>query len=124
MLKLAHLPLLALGLVACGGEAEKPAEAPKPAEAAKPPEAAKPAAPPEPAAIPAPADVAAPPADAIKTPSGLAYKVLTPGDRQDASTTVAASDGHRALHGLDHRRQDVRQHRRPRPAHQLRPRRA
>lgn len=79
MLKLVHLPLLALGLVACGGEAEKPAEAPKPAEAAKPPEAAKPAAPPEPAAIPAPADVAAPPADAIKTPSGLAYKVLTPG---------------------------------------------
>ena len=29
--------------------------------------------------IPAPADVAAPPADAIKTPSGLAYKVLTVG---------------------------------------------
>src|SRR5204862_2897794 len=26
-----------------------------------------------------PADVAAPPADATKTPSGLAYKVLTPG---------------------------------------------
>ncbi len=29
--------------------------------------------------IPAPADVAAVPADAIKTPSGLAYKVLTVG---------------------------------------------
>ena len=29
--------------------------------------------------IPAPADVAAPPADAIKMPSGLAYKVLTVG---------------------------------------------
>ena len=29
--------------------------------------------------IPAPADVAAPPADAIKTESGLAYKVLTVG---------------------------------------------
>jgi FKBP-type peptidyl-prolyl cis-trans isomerase len=30
-------------------------------------------------AIPAPPDVAAPPADAIRTPSGLASKVLTPG---------------------------------------------
>jgi peptidylprolyl isomerase len=30
--------------------------------------------------IPAPADVAAPPADANRTPSGLAYRVLTPGD--------------------------------------------
>ena len=32
-----------------------------------------------PADIPAPADVAAPPADAVKTASGLASKVLTPG---------------------------------------------
>ena len=31
------------------------------------------------ASIQAPADVAAPPADAVKTASGLAYKVLTPG---------------------------------------------
>src|SRR6476659_7366351 len=29
--------------------------------------------------IPAPPDVAAPPADAITTPSGLAYKILRPG---------------------------------------------
>jgi FKBP-type peptidyl-prolyl cis-trans isomerase len=29
--------------------------------------------------IPAPADVAAPPADATRTPSGIAFKVLTPG---------------------------------------------
>jgi peptidylprolyl isomerase len=34
---------------------------------------------PAPRTIPAPADVAAPPADAVKTPSGLATKVLTPG---------------------------------------------
>jgi peptidylprolyl isomerase len=34
--------------------------------------------PPAPASIPAPPDVAAPPADAIKTPSGLATKVLSP----------------------------------------------
>jgi peptidylprolyl isomerase len=29
--------------------------------------------------VPAPPDVAAPPADAMKTPSGLAYKVIKPG---------------------------------------------
>jgi FKBP-type peptidyl-prolyl cis-trans isomerase len=34
---------------------------------------------PAPASIPAPADVAAAPADAVKTPSSLATKVLTPG---------------------------------------------
>jgi FKBP-type peptidyl-prolyl cis-trans isomerase len=33
--------------------------------------------------IPAPADVAAPPADAVKTASGLATKVLTPGTGKD-----------------------------------------
>jgi FKBP-type peptidyl-prolyl cis-trans isomerase len=35
--------------------------------------------PPDPPAIPAPPDVAAPPADAVRTSSGLASKVLTPG---------------------------------------------
>jgi len=38
---------------------------------------------PFPNAPPAPADVAAPPADAAKTPSGLASKVLTPGTGKD-----------------------------------------
>ena len=38
---------------------------------------------PFPNAPPAPADVAAPPADATKTPSGLASKVLTPGTGKD-----------------------------------------
>ena len=33
--------------------------------------------------IPAPSDVAAPPADAVKTPSGLATKVITPGTGKD-----------------------------------------
>ena len=42
----------------------------------EPRESAPPAGPPP---IPAPADVAAPPADAQRTPSGLASKVLTPG---------------------------------------------
>jgi peptidylprolyl isomerase len=37
----------------------------------------------EPASIPAPADVAAPPADAKKTPSGLATKVLKAGTGKD-----------------------------------------
>ncbi|MCB9686285.1 MAG: FKBP-type peptidyl-prolyl cis-trans isomerase [Alphaproteobacteria bacterium] len=39
--------------------------------------------------IPAPADVAAPPADATKTESGLAYKVLTPGSGTEKPTKVA-----------------------------------
>jgi FKBP-type peptidyl-prolyl cis-trans isomerase len=39
--------------------------------------------PPLPNAIPAPADVAEPPADAEKTASGLASKVLTPGTGKD-----------------------------------------
>jgi len=38
------------------------------------------------APIPAPPDVAAPPADAQKTPSGLATKVLTPGGGKDHPT--------------------------------------
>lgn len=46
-----------------------------------PPEARRPPPGPQPRqeAIPAPADVAAPPADAQRTPSGLASKVLEPG---------------------------------------------
>ncbi len=76
-------------------EAEKPAEPTAPAEAAKPAEPAKeaavPAEPPQPGAIPAPADVAAPPADAQKTATGLASKVLQPGtsaDKPGATDTV------------------------------------
>jgi peptidylprolyl isomerase len=44
-----------------------------------------------PEAIPAPPDVAAPPADAVRTPSGLASKVLQPGRsnlRPTTSSTV------------------------------------
>ena len=59
--------------LACKGEAEVKTP-PKPA-----PAPAKPAPPPEPAQIPAPADVAATPADAQKTASGLASKVLQKG---------------------------------------------
>jgi FKBP-type peptidyl-prolyl cis-trans isomerase len=42
-----------------------------------------PAAPPEPKGLPAPSDVASAPADAKKTASGLALKVLTPGKGKD-----------------------------------------
>jgi len=80
-------------------EAQKPAAAPKPAAAkaaAAPAEkkmdTPKTAAPPQPAAqgdIPAPPDVAAPPADAEKTASGLASKVLSKGT---GTTHPAAAD--------------------------------
>ncbi len=53
-----------------------PAGAAEPAAGAKPAATAAAAAP---SAIPAPADVAAPPADAERTASGLASKVITPG---------------------------------------------
>src|SRR5947208_8237907 len=39
-----------------------------------------------PATLPAPPDVAAPPADATKTASGLATKVITPGSGKDHPT--------------------------------------
>ena len=42
----------------------------------------------QPGPIPAPSDVGVPPADAQKTASGLAYKILTPGD--GATKPVAA----------------------------------
>jgi peptidylprolyl isomerase len=58
---------------ACKREAEVKTP-PKPA-----PAPAKPAPPPEPAQIPAPADVAAAPADAVKSSTGLASKVLQKG---------------------------------------------
>jgi peptidylprolyl isomerase len=48
----------------------------------------------KPADIPAPPDVAAPPADAVKTASGLASKVLQPGNtniRPNADSTVTVN---------------------------------
>ena len=85
--------LLGLGLAACNtkteepvtkSEPEKPVATPPPAAtsaaAATPTVAAVTAAPSaDPKALPAPADVATPPADAKKTASGLATKILTPG---------------------------------------------
>jgi peptidylprolyl isomerase len=79
---------LLLGVTLLGGCNKRPETAPSSQEKAKPaasvaqPSAAPakaPARPPAPADIPAPADVAAPPADASKTPSGLASKVFSKG---------------------------------------------
>ena len=61
---------------------------PPPATDVRPPEATPPP-PPQPSGLPAPADVAAPPADAKKTPSGLASKVLA---RARARTTRAPTN--------------------------------
>ena len=73
---------LSLAIAACSGSAKK-SESEKNKTAAtaekldaKPDAAAAPAGPPQ---IPAPADVKAAPADAQKTASGLASKVITPG---------------------------------------------
>ena len=60
-----------------------------------------------PSTDPRAADVAAPPADATKTASGLATKVLTPGTGKDHPGEGRSRD--RPLHGVDDRRQDVRQ---------------
>jgi len=85
---------LLFGLVACNkpaepamkSEPEKPAAEATPAPAAETAAAtttatAAPSS--DPKALPAPADVATPPADAKKTASGLATKVLTPGKGKD-----------------------------------------
>jgi peptidylprolyl isomerase len=71
--------------VACKAEAEKkPAPAPTPPPVAAEKKAELP--PPDPNDIPAPADVAAPPADAEKTASGLASKVLQKGTGTEKPT--------------------------------------
>jgi peptidylprolyl isomerase len=84
----------ALALAACSqqpdttGAAKAPAEA-APTEAA---DAATAAIGPQP--IPAPADVAAAPADAVRTPSGLAYKVLRKGSGTAHPTGTSVVEVH------------------------------
>jgi peptidylprolyl isomerase len=84
----AILGLTLLATAACSGQAAAPPPGPAAAPPAPPaPVAARAAAvtphPVAPANLPAPADVAAAPADARKTKSGLASKVLTPGIGKD-----------------------------------------
>lgn len=88
----AFLPLLVLSLAACGDSSTPPDEktdeqAPmeEPSDKVKTPPAPKP-----PSEIPAPDDVAAPPADADKTESGLAYKVLSKGGGDDAKPVATS----------------------------------
>jgi FKBP-type peptidyl-prolyl cis-trans isomerase len=77
------LLLLLAGGGACdrSGSNKAPKETPPSAATTPPPPATPP--PPNPDDIPAPPDVKAPPADAEKTPSGLASKVLKPGTGKD-----------------------------------------
>jgi len=70
----AHLALVASLATACPSK-----EPPPPATPPAPPKADVKAPPPKPPGLPAPADVAAPPADAAKTESGLATKVIAAG---------------------------------------------
>jgi FKBP-type peptidyl-prolyl cis-trans isomerase len=76
--------VLCVALLAAGAcnktSEEKPAVPPPPAAQTPPPPPPKPA---PPAGLEAPADVAAAPADAVKTASGLASKVITPGQGKD-----------------------------------------
>jgi peptidylprolyl isomerase len=76
---------LLVGLIACGKEGS--GSAAQPAPDASPPAASTSApaasAAPTTTALPAPPDVDSPPADAKKTASGLASKVLTPGTGKD-----------------------------------------
>jgi FKBP-type peptidyl-prolyl cis-trans isomerase len=67
-----------LAAVACNKDTTA-APAPAVKEAAAPVASAAPATKPGPSDLPAPDDVAAPPASAVKTASGLASRVLTPG---------------------------------------------
>jgi peptidylprolyl isomerase len=87
--------LLLLAAGAACTKASPPKEAPPPAEnkpMTPPPPATPP--PPNPGDIPAPADVKAPPADAEKTASGLASKVLKPGTGKEHPTAADTVEVH------------------------------
>jgi peptidylprolyl isomerase len=85
-------------LLAAGAACEKsspPKQTPAPAEnkpMTPPPPPTPP--PPQPGDIPAPPDVKAPPADAQKTASGLASKVLTPGTGKEHPTAADTVEVH------------------------------
>jgi peptidylprolyl isomerase len=82
-------------LVAACSKSEPPAPAKASAPAAPTPPPPPPGPPPPaPGDLPAPPDVKAPPADAEKTPSGLAYKVLKPGTGKDKPTPADSVEVH------------------------------
>ena len=81
----AKITFASLLLFACAASCTGKDENKTASQPAKPP-----TAPPQPAMIPPPADVAAAPADAQKTESGLAYRVLKPGS---GAVKPTAADG-------------------------------
>ena len=86
MTKTTTITMLTLALLAAACSGEKPSATPPDETAAS--KGARGAS--RPAALPAPPDVSAPPADAERTPSGLASKVLErgSGSRHPAATSV------------------------------------
>jgi FKBP-type peptidyl-prolyl cis-trans isomerase len=96
---LAVLFVLSTGTACDKKESPPPAEAPAPAATPTPPPPPAPPTPPPPPPrnpddIPPPDDVKAPPADAKKTDSGLAYKVLTPGKGKQKPTLADSVEVH------------------------------
>lgn len=96
------LRTLALSLGVLGALALTPGCNPSKDAAPAKPADGKPADAGKPSDLPAPADVAAPPADATRTATGLAYKILTPGtgaehpakeDRVEVHYTGWTTDG-------------------------------
>ncbi len=95
------IPLLMMTLVGCDEPAGEEHETTTPATtpATTPTASEKPrddarAVPATTENIPAPADVAAPPADASKTESGLAYKVLSAGTGDEQPTELSTVEVH------------------------------
>jgi len=89
----ALLALLASGVACSKNEAPPPAPASTPTPPPPPPQPPPPP-PRNPDDIPPPDDVKAPPADATKTASGLAYKVLKPGTGKDKPTLADSVEVH------------------------------
>ena len=92
----ACLLLLGGATPACSRETKAPPKETPPSAATTPATPPPPPAPPPPNPddIPAPADVKAPPADAEKTPSGLASKVLTKGSGKEHPTAADSVQVH------------------------------
>jgi FKBP-type peptidyl-prolyl cis-trans isomerase len=93
---LAVLFLVGTGAGCDKKESAAPAATPAPATPPTPPTPPQPPPPPprNPDDIPPPDDVKAPPADAKKTDSGLAYKVLTPGKGKQKPTPADSVEVH------------------------------